>query len=88
MEDRGHRAHLQRAGEGRRTGARPGCIVPAKAVDELDVVLDLSLDSKLAGHVLIQGINSSFQRTCHDKRSVWRHGQGIGACRGHVGYGV
>ena len=52
MKARGHRAHLQRAGEGGRTGTRPDCIVPAKAVDELDVVLDLSLDSKLAGCVL------------------------------------
>ena len=57
MEARGHRAHLQRARprEGGRTGARPDCIVPVKAVDELDdddnVVLELSLDSKLAGHV-------------------------------------
>ena len=61
MEGRGHRAHLQRAGEGGRTGARPGCIVPVKAVDELDddVVLELSLDSKLAGHVLIQGRDRS-----------------------------
>jgi hypothetical protein len=41
-----------------------------KAVEELEVVLDLSLERNLAGHVLIQGISSSLQRTCHDKRSV------------------
>ena len=71
MKARGQRAHLQRAGDGWHTGARPTFINAVKAVEELEVVLDLSLQPKLAGHVLIQGIHSSFQRTCHDKRSVF-----------------
>ena len=51
MKARGHRTHLQRVGEGGRTGTRPDCIIPAKAVDQLDDVLDLSLQRKLAGNV-------------------------------------
>ena len=78
---RGCCARLQGAGDGWHTGARPTFINAVKAVEELEVVLDLSLQRNLAGRVSHGGISPSFQRTCHHKRAVLRGGQGIQVCR-------
>ena len=59
-----------------------------KAVDGLDVVLDLSMWRKLAGNVAKGRTLHSLQRTCHDKRSVLPHTQGIEVCGKHDRYGV